>query len=402
MEAPTTARRTPILAALAINALVFFAAGVRSLAVPLYADHLGASAAQVGILFTAFNLPAAFLAVPGGLLADRFGRRASLIAALAAGGVSMVISGLTGNLGLLVAAQMVGGVGAGVTQVVVMASLADSVPRRRLGRTMGWFAVCMQAGLLTGPAVAGGLLGLSGNDYRSVMVLVGGPVFVLAGALSLVVADLPRRLAGESILAPLAGFVRVPRAWALVTALFAATLIWGTNQGYIALMSKHLFGLTAAAVGLLLAVQSVASIAARIPAGRVVDHVENPGRLVVPGVIGFAACQAVLPHLSGFGGPAIVLALSMPFSGLALTALTALFAGTGEAGGRATAMGVFSAVLYLGMATGPAVFAPAMNGGFTLGFTLSATVATLLALTTLPALARGGRGQGAPAPVPSP
>jgi MFS transporter, DHA1 family, multidrug resistance protein len=381
--------RTPPLAAYAINAAVFLATGARFLAVPLYADHLGASAAVIGILFSAYSLPAAVLAIPGGLLADRFGRRSTLLLGLLAGGVAQVLAGLSGDITVLFATQVVIGVGVGLTQVIVMASLADSVPHERLGRAMGWFAVCMQVGLLTGPAVAGLLLAASGNDFRLILVLSGAPTFV-ALALAVVFVRGGRRAATEdrSILGPLRDLVRRQAVWALVVALFAGTLIWGTNQGYIALLSERVYGLSTSGVGYLLAIQAIAAVLARIPAGRLVDRFEHPGRLVVPGIVGFAVCQAVLPHLSGFWAPAIVLAAGMPFSGVAMTALTVLFARVSDAGARATAMGLFSAVLYSGMAAGPALFAPAMNASFVIGFTGSAIVAMLLALLTIPALSR--------------
>jgi hypothetical protein len=85
----------------------------------------------------------------------------------------------------------------------------------------------------------------------------------------------------------------------------------------------------------------------------------------------------------------------MPFSGVAMTALGVLFARAGEGGGRGTSMGFFSAVMYAGMAAGPAVFGPAMNVDFSLGFTVSAVVAIVLGLATLRGL--GAMTQSLPA-----
>lgn len=383
-------RSTPALAAYTINLLVFVAAGIRFLAIPLYADHLGASAALVGILFTAYNVPAALLAIPGGLIADRFGRRTLLFVGLAAGVVAQVVAGLTANIAFLLVTQVIGGIGVGLTQVVVMAALADSVPAQRLGGALAWFAVCMQTGLLIGPALGGIFLGLSGNQFGLLMILSAVPTFGVALVLAVMFVGPGARTpaAERPVLGPLRLFLAAPAVWALIVALFAGTLIWGTNQGYIALLSKHVYGLSTSSVGYLLAVQSVASVIARIPAGRLVDRFGHTGRLVVPSIVGFAACQAVLPHLSGFWGPALVLAIGMPFSGVAMTALGVLFARAGEGGGRGTSMGFFSAVLYGGMAAGPAVFGPAMNVDFSLGFTASALVAIVLGLATLRVLGR--------------
>ena len=369
---------------------------MRILAIPLYADHLGASAATIGLLFTAYNVPAAVLAIPGGLIADRFGRRALLTIGLSVGLAGQLAAGLTSSVAVLLLTQILGGVGVGVTQVIVMAALADSVPRQRLGGALAWFAVCMQAGLLMGPAIGGVALGAVGNQFGVLMILSSVPTFGIA--ILLTALFLPARStshgAEPSVLQPLRRFLAAPSVWALVVALLAICLVWGTNQGYIAVLSTHVFGLPASQVGFLLAVQSVASVVFRLPAGRLVDRFPQTGKLVVPSVVGFAACQVVLPHVSGFWAPALVLIVSMPLSGVAMTALGVLFAEAGQGGGTGTAMGFFSAVLFAGLAAGPALFGPLMNSGFSLGFTASAVAAMALAVATtrvLSGMSRLGR-----------
>src|SRR5205814_5812697 len=57
---------------------VFAAIGARGLTVPLYAHDLGASRFEVGALFSVATIVAAFLALPAGVLVDRFGVRTLL------------------------------------------------------------------------------------------------------------------------------------------------------------------------------------------------------------------------------------------------------------------------------------------------------------------------------------
>ena len=68
--------RYRILALYLITALSFGAGGARNLAIPLYADQLGASRGEIGLLFSTFTITAALLSLPSGLLADRFGEAA--------------------------------------------------------------------------------------------------------------------------------------------------------------------------------------------------------------------------------------------------------------------------------------------------------------------------------------
>jgi len=130
--------RYRILALYLITALSFGAGGARNLAIPLYADQLGASRGEIGLLFSTFTITAALLSLPSGLLADRFGRRTMVVLSLLALGLSQLIAGLTHDVRVIFATQLLGGIGGGALQTAVMAALADLVPIERMGRSMGW------------------------------------------------------------------------------------------------------------------------------------------------------------------------------------------------------------------------------------------------------------------------
>ena len=87
--------KTRPLAVYVIVAAVFGAGGARGLAVPLYADHIGASHAVVGLLFTTFTISGAVLSLPSGVIADRFGRGHSVILSVAIAALSLSLSALS-------------------------------------------------------------------------------------------------------------------------------------------------------------------------------------------------------------------------------------------------------------------------------------------------------------------
>jgi MFS family permease len=386
-----------VLAIYLITALSFGAGGARNLAIPLYADQLGASRGEIGLLFSTFTITAALLSLPSGLLADRFGRRNLVFASMLALGLSQLIAGTTHDVRVLFATQLLGGVGGGAAQTAVMAALADLVPIERMGRSMGWLTLSMQTGFLGGPAVAGILLRwLTLQQDLLITTIPVGVALVLsfwvssAGGRKGVRLEIARPLRA---LSAQRGFV------GLVIALLAATVLWGTYNAYIPVFGKRGLGLTGTEVGYLLAIQAVVNGATRVPAGRLLDRMNRKSRVVVATTIGFAAGLLVLPHLAGFWVPALLLVITVPMIATAFIAIGLVFVQMATADSRGTAMGVYSSVLFLGLGAGPAIFAPLMDRSFVVGFTACAIAGALLAALSLLAR-REPLGRGRPLLVP--
>ena len=377
LRSPT---KTRAIAVYVITGLVFGAGGARGLAIPLYADSLGASHAVVGLLFTAFTLGGAALALPAGLIADRFGHRASVVLSVVAGGASQIVAGLTTSVPVLFGCQVVGGLAAGASQTVLMAALTGAVSMERMGRAMGWLTLAIQTGFLVGPAVAGTLL--HWLDYRETILITGATPFLIALALAFagVAAgggDRRRRL---ELGRPLRALASRPGFYGLCVGLFAATMMWGTYQAYIPILGRKGFALTATEVGYLLAIQAVVNGGARIPAGMLVDRFPRKGVLVGVTVAIFCLACVLLPHLQGFWAPAVLLVATVPFLATGFVAIAMVFAQMAPADARGAAMGVYTVILYFGLGFGPAVFAPLMDRSFVTGFTAAGLVTLGLAL----------------------
>jgi MFS transporter, DHA1 family, multidrug resistance protein len=366
-----------VLAIYLITALSFGAAGARNLAIPLYADQLGASRGEIGLLFSTFTITAALLSIPSGLLADRFGRRNMVIFSMLCLGLSQLIAGLTHDVRVLFATQLLGGIGGGASQTALMAALADLVPIQRMGRSMGWLTLSMQTGFLGGPAVAGILLRwLTLEQDLLVTTIPVGVALVLAFWVSGIGGAKGVKL---EIRKPLRALSAQRGFLGLVIALLAATILWGTYNAYIPIFAKRGLGLTGTEVGYLLAIQAVINGATRVPAGRLLDSVSRKGVVVAVGTVGFAVGLLVLPHLTGFWIPTLLLLLTVPLIATAFIAIGIVFVQMATADSRGTAMGVYSTVLFLGLGAGPALFAALMDRSFVLGFSVCAVAGALLA-----------------------
>src|SRR5437899_10999549 len=156
--------------------------GARGLTVPLYAHDLGASRFEVGALFSVATIVAAFLALPAGVLVDKFGVRTLLGVSLVLPRGSQVATAATPEVAPLFLWQIIGGFAAGIQQSAIFSAVTESVSRARMGRAMGWLTFSMQSGFFLGPALAG--LALTWIDVRAdIAVTTALPVAAIPGAL---------------------------------------------------------------------------------------------------------------------------------------------------------------------------------------------------------------------------
>ena len=128
---------------------------------PVVAEALAIGEGRIGLVLTAFSLPAVFLAPLGGFLIDRRGRKQVLVACLlmyglAGGGIVLVDS-----LGWLLAMRFVQGVAyAGIMPLVVVL-IGDTFSREQETTAQGVKVMLDRGTLLFLPALAGGLAALA-------------------------------------------------------------------------------------------------------------------------------------------------------------------------------------------------------------------------------------------------
>jgi MFS family permease len=380
----------------------FAALSARGLTVPLYAHDLGASRFEVGALFSVSTLAAALLSLPSGILVDRFGARALLGISFLLAAVSQLATAATPSVFPLFIWQVVGGLAAGAQQAALFSAVTESTSGGRLGRAMGWLTFSMQAGFFLGPSIAG--IALRWIDVRTdIAVTTVLLLFAIPGALA---ASGTRQHTGQglSLRAPLQALVRQAAFVPVTIGLIATTLVWGTIGAFLPVFGKEALGLPSAEVGYLLALMAVVNGLSRLPAGRLVDRARRRWPIVFVGVIAGSAASAVIGHLTGFVGPAIVLALGTPFIATAFVAIGVVFADLSATSTRGVTMGIYGTILFIGLSIGPLVFGPVVqNIGYAAGFTACAVVASALAVVMAALNAEPLRRRSeAPLPPPAP
>lgn len=247
-------------------------------AVPIVAVlSLNAGPGEIGLLATFQTLPFLLLSIPLGLLADRVSRRqlmvcaeilraASLLGLLAA----MLGGGLT--LTLLAVLGFAGAVGTVAFSVAAPALVPALVPRDALARANGRLELARSAAYTGGPALAGALVAWAGASSAFVLaaVLSAAAVLTLWG-----VAE-PHRppVAPRHPLLDLKDGVRLvwqhPLLRPIVLTAVAWNLAWFVLQAAYVPYAVRVLGLSAAGVGVTLAVYGVGMMLGALLAPRIV------------------------------------------------------------------------------------------------------------------------------------
>ncbi|MBY8861416.1 MFS transporter [Nocardia sp. CA2R105] len=162
-----------------------------SLALPTICKDMGLSATQGGLLATATLIGIGVSSVLGGYVADNYGRKKALIAALLTFGAFTAATAATPDFAVFLLLRFLAGVGLGAVWSVVSAYVVETWPPHTRGRAAAFVISAFPAG----GAIAAAVSGLFLPDWR-LMFLVTGAAVVLP---VVVVAACFRESAGWSV-----------------------------------------------------------------------------------------------------------------------------------------------------------------------------------------------------------
>ncbi len=399
------------LTSLALAALLSaLGTSIANVALPTLATAFGASFGAMQWVVLAYLLASTSLVVGVGRLGDMMGRRWLLRAGLVVFTAGSALCGLAPNLGALIAARALQGLGAAVMMALTVALVSGTVPAGRTGRVIGLLGTMSALGTALGPSLGGVLI--AGFGWRAIFLVnvpLGAAVWWLTGRH--VPADGPRRaarttefdtfgtvlLAGAlaayalsltlgrgtfgslnaallvaagaglaafvvtetSVDAPLVDLATL-RDPALRTGLvlsgLVATVMMATLVVGPFFLARSL-GLVPAAVGLVMSAGPLVAAVNAAPAGRLVDRL-GAGRMTTLGLgIMTAACAVLVAAparwgVAGYVGPMVVLTAGYALFQTANN--TAIMAGAG-AERRGVVSGLLNLARNLGLITGTAV-----------------------------------------------
>lgn len=348
-------------------------------AAPFLMKAFGIDFAGLGTLIGLFMLPGIFLALPGGMLGQRFGAERMTLVGLALMVAGGVLTALSASVAWFAMGRLISGAGAALLNVLLTKMVADWFAGREIVTAMAVLVASWPLGLALGLLLFTPLA--AAQSWHAVMFAAA----LMAAASLALIATLYREPAGlaagkrRASLRP--GFDR--REWLAVS---LAGVVWAAyNVGLIVLISFVPALLTARGyslvqAGLIASVLGWTLIPCAPLAGYLAQRLRKPDWFMIGGFAIAGTAAAAMPFAGAPLVPFAVLALAI---GAPAGAIMALPAAALRAENWASGLGIYFTWYYLGMAVLPGA------AGMARDITMSVAAPALFAAAMM-AVALGG------------
>ncbi|WP_443747164.1 sugar porter family MFS transporter [Asticcacaulis solisilvae] len=183
-----------VAVAAALGGLMFgFDVAIITGAGPFIEARFGLDALGLGVAFSALLFGCGLGAAASGLLVDRIGRKALMIAVAVAFGVTTVLTGLAPGFAAFVAARFLGGLAVGAVSLVAPMYVSEITPARLRGRMGALYQMAIVTGILVSYLINYALRDFGPDAWRY-MFFTGAVPALLYLLLVMTVPESPRFL----------------------------------------------------------------------------------------------------------------------------------------------------------------------------------------------------------------
>jgi MFS family permease len=301
--------------------------------------------AQVGLLMGLFMLPGVVFALPGGLLGQRFGSLRVTIAGLGLLIIGGMLVSYAGGFGTAALGRTLAGTGGVLVNIMLARMVAEWFRGRELQTAMGLMLAAWPFGMALALMILGPLALIASWRVAEYAAVVAAGLAL--GVVALIYQDPPGAGGSESARPRL----NVPaRVWALAVsagigyALLNASIIVVASFAPSFLMSR---GASVSEAGLITGAALWISIMSVPLGGLVADRVNRPRLLIAAGCLAAAVSMVCIARAPL---PTLWMMVTAILLGLPPSIMMALLPRAVGAEHLATALGVFYALFYLGMA----------------------------------------------------
>jgi MFS transporter, DHA1 family, multidrug resistance protein len=148
-----TKKALPILFLVMFLVMVGF--GIIIPVIPFYAEEIGATPTQLGLLMAVYSLMQLLFAPMWGRISDRIGRKPVIMIGILGLSLSFFLMAISTELWMLFAARIIGGLLSSANMPTVMAYVADITSEEDRGKGMGIIGASVGLGFIFGPAIGG-------------------------------------------------------------------------------------------------------------------------------------------------------------------------------------------------------------------------------------------------------
>jgi DHA1 family multidrug resistance protein-like MFS transporter len=315
---------------------------------PIYANTMGASSLEVGMIQAAFSITGIGTLLFVGRLSDRFGRKSFLSGGLTILAISSIGLMFANDPAHLILWRFVQGLGASAHLPIAQAYLGDITPEGNEGKWMGYFNAVLYAGMGAGPLAGGVITDVFSMNTAFLVMAVLNVLGLIATLIFL--KDMPRKTAArgnKTIAAPLkSSIMQGVLSYRLTTGLGTSTLM-----AFMPLFADLRIGLSTSLIGIMLAARTPVSIIQSYT-GRLADR-RNRRSMVIWGGIASIVAVALLPQTGGFWSLLLAYISVMLGQALGMPAANAFVVHEGRVYGMGICMTMFMMAMQVGNGIGP-------------------------------------------------
>jgi DHA1 family multidrug resistance protein-like MFS transporter len=316
---------------------------------PIYADHMGASALEIGLISAGFSIALTVFLPLMGRFSDRFGRKVFLCSGLA---------GLTiASLGFiwaqtplhLIIVRCFQGFSATMHLPLAQAYLGDITPEGEEGKWMGYFNAILFSGMGVGPLFGGVLTDLFGMNAAFLVMAA----LNLLGLVSTIIF-LPEVAKKTPVQKQFTSFTYLRKS-AILKGAFAFRMAIGFGTAsfmtFLPIFANNNIGLSTSLIGVLLASRMPVSLVQSF-SGTLADKYNRRVLVIIGGACALVA-TALLPASGSFWALLALYGFATFGAAFALPAATAYVVEEGRVFGMGASMALFMMAMQIGTGVGP-------------------------------------------------
>jgi multidrug resistance protein len=366
--------------------LVMVGFGIIIPVLPFYAEELGASPTELGLLMAVYSLLQFFFAPMWGRISDRIGRKPVILTGIFGLSLSFFMMALSSEVWMLFIARIIGGALSAANMPTVMAYVADITTEEDRSKGMGIIGAATGLGFIFGPAIGGMFTNIS----------LDAP-FYIAGTLSLFTMILVAIVLRESLhigskkqmikkKESFLDVVRGPFATLYFLQFFITVSLAGLEATF-AYFAAARAGLDAVSLGYIFMIMGLASAAVQGSMGSLTKRF-GEHKIIQAGIIISAFGFALILFTTNFLTAAIFLSIFGVGNGVIRPSVSSLLT-KGARAGYGSATGYLSSFDSLGRIIGPVL------GGYLYSIFMdlpyiSGIILSLIALALFQARSEGG------------
>ncbi|WP_090080600.1 MFS transporter [Lentibacillus persicus] len=330
--------------------LVMAGFGIIIPVLPFYAEELGASPTELGLLMAVYSLMQFIFAPMWGRISDKVGRKPVIMAGIFGLSLSFFMLALAETLLMLFIARVIGGFLSAANMPTVMAYIADITTDEDRGKGMGIVGAATGLGFIFGPAVGGVFTNINLEAPFYIAGTLSFMTLILVFVILKESIHLSEHKAGAKKASTWGALLRDPLAMLYFLQFFISLSLSGLEATF-AYFAAEKAGLDAVTLGYIFMIMGLASAAVQGSMGTLTKKFGEP--LVIQGGIAVSAIGfGLILFIQNFATAAVFLAVFGVGNGVIRPSVSSLLTKISKMGyGAAT--GYLSSFDSLGRIIGP-------------------------------------------------